>query len=351
MLVKSFNYHYIFMAPNQHVTLTSDQDDIYHTLTALRSINRLINLPGWDDVAKDRNLQGLDSLAHQLLDVNWQYIVAGIPKSTTVEIERSQSSHPPEIDMVQIPAGRFLMGSFAGEAGRQDDEGPQHQVNLQSFLMSRTPITQAQWRAVAQMEPPRGQTWPDELNPDPVAGLSEQFRGDDKPVVNVDWHNAMNFCNRLSQLTGRKYTLPSEAQWEYACRAGTTTPFAFGETLSSELANYDASVTYCNGTKGEYREQTTPVGMFPANAWGLQDMHGNVWEWCLDHWHASYKGAPEDGSAWLEEKALQEPPRLLRGGSWFSVPHLCRSAFRLSNHPGIRSGLVGFRVCCPIQSQ
>ncbi|MFN9955366.1 MAG: formylglycine-generating enzyme family protein, partial [bacterium] len=96
-------------------------------------------------------------------------------------------------------------------------------------------------------------------------------------------------------------TLPSEAQWEYACRAGTTTPFAFGETLTDEQANYRASETYGKGPKGAYREQTTPVGMFPANGWGVQDMHGNVWEWCLDQWHGNYEGAPEDGSAWLAD--------------------------------------------------
>jgi formylglycine-generating enzyme required for sulfatase activity len=120
-----------------------------------------------------------------------------------------------------------------------------------------------------------------------------------RPVEQVSWHDAMEFCSRLSQSTGRYYILPSEAQWEYACRAGTTTPLAFGETLSDELANYDAHTTYGSGMRGQYRQQTTTVKRFPANAWGLQDMHGNVWEWCLDHWHDSYEGAPTDGSAWL----------------------------------------------------
>jgi formylglycine-generating enzyme required for sulfatase activity len=340
-----------FMAPNQDVSLTADQDDLSYTLTALRSINRLMRLPGWDDVAKARNLQGLDSLAHQLLDVSWQCI-AGIPKSTTAEIERSQASYPPEIEMTWIPAGSFLMGSPL-EEGSDDNESPRHEVNLSSFMMSRTPITQAQWRAVAQLEPPRGQAWPDVLNPYPVAGLSnpDRFRGDDKPVVNVSWNEAMAFCYRLRVLTGKDYTLPSEAQWEYACRAGTTTPFAFGETLSSELANYDASVTCGNGPKGEYRQRTTPVGMFPANAWGLQDMHGNVWEWCLDHWHDSYEGAPSDGSAWLDGEGLDgeqsSNERLMRGGSWFSPFQFCRSACRNGSLPDDRSYLRGFRVCRP----
>jgi formylglycine-generating enzyme required for sulfatase activity len=160
----------------------------------------------------------------------------------------------------------------------------------------------------------------------------------------------MEFCSRLSQRTGRTYRLPSEAQWEYACRAGTTTPFHFGETITSELANYRASFTYANGPKGEYRGQTTPVGMFPANAWGLQDMHGNVWEWCLDHWHESYEGAPSDGSAWVDGEGLDgeqsRRERLLRGGSWFNRPQYCRSAYRDRIHPGDRLDYWGFRVCC-----
>ena len=162
----------------------------------------------------------------------------------------------------------------------------------------------------------------------------------------VSWLDAMEFCNRLSQRTGRVYTLPSEAQWEYACRAGSTTPFAFGATLSAELANYDATSTYGDGPKGEYRQQTTQVGMFPANAWGLHDMHGNVWEWCLDHWHDSYEGAPSDGRAWLKPSASEEERRLLRGGSWLNVPRLCRSAYRDGNHPDARGYIFGFRVCC-----
>ena len=167
----------------------------------------------------------------------------------------------------------------------------------------------------------------------------------------------MEFCNRLSQRTGLTYTLPSEAQWEYACRARTTTPFAFGEMLTTELANYNGYDTNANGPKGKYLRQTTPVVLFPANAWGLYDMHGNVWEWCLDGWHASYEGAPEDGRAWMERGAVEEKgereeekpskvTRLLRGGSWFSLPGGCRSAHRSHLSPVDASFVVGFRVVC-----
>jgi formylglycine-generating enzyme required for sulfatase activity len=194
------------------------------------------------------------------------------------------------------------MGSPEEEPERSDDEGPQHLVQLQGFFLSQTPITQAQWREVADWKPNKAErAWSKKLNPNP-----SHFKGDQRPVEQVYWDDAMEFCHRLSLRSGRSYTLPSEAQWEYACRAGTKTPFCFGDTISPELANYDGNYVYGNadadadGPKGIYREQTTPVGMFPANAWGLQDMHGNVYEWCLDEWHESYEGAPIDGRAWEE---------------------------------------------------
>jgi formylglycine-generating enzyme required for sulfatase activity len=269
-----------------------------------------------------------------------------------------------ELAMVRIPAGAFVMGSPADEPQRQDREGPQHRVHVSEFLIGQTPITQAQWRQVASWQERQGERWSRELEPQPSffqprshpkARSFGQARfslgqgetnSDQRPVDNVSWHDAIEFCNRLSQRTGRHYSLPSEAQWEYACRAGSTTPFAFGATLSAELANYDASFTYGDGPKGEYRKQTTPVGMFPANAWGLHDMHGNVLEWCLDCWHNSYEGAPSDGRAWLKPSASDEETRLLRGGSWSDDPGYCRSAFRGHDRPGDAYDGVGFRVVC-----
>ena len=179
-------------------------------------------------------------------------------------------------------------------------------------------------------------------------------------MENVSWHDAMEFCRRLSQRTGRQYTLPSEAQWEYACRAGSITHFHFGPTITPALANYDGNTAYANGSQGRYRRQTTPVRLFPANDWGLHDMHGNVWEWCLDHWHDSYKGAPADGSAWLNtiepnKKSTSKKRnyidneverRLLRGGSWSYNPRYCRSALRGRGRPDYADAFVGFRVVC-----
>jgi formylglycine-generating enzyme required for sulfatase activity len=250
-----------------------------------------------------------------------------------------------QLTLVQIPEGSFLMGSPEDEPERYSDEGPQHEVTVQELFMTQSPITQAQWREVAGWQEREAERWGRELNPNP-SHFGDQADSDQRPVDNVSWLDAMEFCNRLSQRTGRHYTLPSEAQWEYACRAGTTTPFAFGATLSAELANYNATSTYGDGPKGEYREQTMPVGIFPANAWGLHDMHGNVYEWCLDHWHNSYEGAPSDGSAWLKPSASEEESRLLRGGSWASYPRNCRSACRYLNQPGLASFSVGFRVVC-----
>jgi formylglycine-generating enzyme required for sulfatase activity len=156
----------------------------------------------------------------------------------------------------------------------------------------------------------------------------------------------MEFCHRLSQRTGRRYSLPSEAQWEYACRAGSSTPFHYGDTLSTDLTNYIGYRTYANGPKGEFRQQTTPVAHFPANAWGLHDMHGNVWEWCADQWHGTYVSAPDDGRPWIDETTDTNRYRLLRGGSWYHFPRYCRSAYRDFHHPGDRFSYVGFRVCC-----
>jgi formylglycine-generating enzyme required for sulfatase activity len=237
------------------------------------------------------------------------------------------------IDMVLIAGGTFRMGSPDGEELREDNESPQHEVSVFNFFLGKFAVTQAQWRAVAQL-PQINQS----LNADPSG-----FKGDNRPVEQVSWDDAQEFCARLSQATGKAYQLPSEAQWEYACRAGTTTPFAFGATLNTDIANYDGNSTYGNGKKGVDRGETVDVGSFPPNAWGLYDMHGNVWEWCEDSWHENYNGAPTDGTAWIDNSTEN---KLRRGGSWLLNPWNCRSAFRSYSSREYRIDEIGFRVLC-----
>jgi formylglycine-generating enzyme required for sulfatase activity len=250
------------------------------------------------------------------------------------------------LELVKIPAGSFVMGAPEDELESFEGERPQHEVTVPEFYMGKYPVTQAQWRFVADL--PQVER---EIEPNP-----SNFKGDDLPVEQVSWLDATEFCARLSQHTGRDYRLPSEAEWEYACRAGTTTPFHFGETIDAEIANYQAEDEkigetvypgkYSRGQFGEYRKKTTPVGSFGvANHFGLYDMHGNVWEWCLDHWHESYEGAPVNGSAWIDLEAEENAGRLLRGGSWYNKPRDCRSAGRIRIDASYRSDSFGFRVC------
>jgi formylglycine-generating enzyme required for sulfatase activity len=229
------------------------------------------------------------------------------------------------LEMVKIPGGTFKMGSPDTEPDRSTDESPPHQVTVPSFWMGKFAVTQAQYQKIMGSNPAR-------------------FKGENRPVEQVSWDDAVKFCTQLSQQTGRSYRLPSEAEWEYACRAGTTTPFHFGETITSTLSNYDASQVYRSEPRGDDRGQTTEVGEFPPNAFGLYDMHGNVWEWCQDHWHDTYQGAPIDGSAWLSED--NNTSRLVRGGSWSHPPRLCRSAIRGRDGRDLRSTFLGFRVVC-----
>jgi len=241
------------------------------------------------------------------------------------------------LEMVSIPGGRFLMGSPDGEGSSH--EKPQHAVTLQPFFIGKYPVTQAQWQAVValpQVERP--------LNPDP-----SRFKGADRPVEQISWLDAGEFCARLSQKTRRKYRLPSEAEWEYACRAGTTTSFHFGETITTNLANYNGTdkkySAYGRGPKGEYRQRTTPTEYFKvANAFGLYDMHGNVSEWCADSWHDTYKGAPDDGTIWLSSN--ESSTCVLRGGSWRSFPRDCCSVVRYGSNRSDTYVNIGFRVVC-----
>lgn len=231
--------------------------------------------------------------------------------------------------MVYIPSGKFTMGAPREEEISREEERPQHIVNIKSFFIGRYPITQAQWRVVANL--PQINRY---LEPEPSC-----FKGDNLPVERVSWYYAQEFCQRLLQKTGRKYRLPTEAEWEYACRAITSTPFHFGKTITTNLVNY---CSQSNNINGIYRQQTIEVGSFPANNFGLCDMHGLVWEWCEDCEHEDYLDAPSDGSAWINYG--NEEYRILRGGSWDSSPNLCRSASRFSENPSVPKKEVGFRV-------
>jgi formylglycine-generating enzyme required for sulfatase activity len=238
----------------------------------------------------------------------------------------SEDCNSVSLIMVAIPGGTFMMGSPAHEIGRDDfAESPQQQIQIPSFFMGKYPVTQAQWRKISELEPIEREL---QANPDPP-----YFQGNSRPVTNISWSDAIEFCNRLSRYTGRTYYLPSEAQWEYACRAGTTTPFYFGETISSRFANYSGDI-YAEESECLFREETTEVGSFPPNAFGLYDMHGNVSEWCADIWQDQYNISPKIDNL-----------RPQRGGSWASMAKGCRSASRMpENHTKYCDETFGFRV-------
>lgn len=238
------------------------------------------------------------------------------------------------LDLVEITGGAFLMGSPDNEESRNESEGPQHQVAIPSFFIGRSEVTQAQWRAVASSLP--------KVNRDLITDPSF-FKGDDKPVEQVTWDDAMEFCERLSAKTGKPYRLPTEAEWEYACRGGATTPFSFGENITTDIVNYNGEGPYRTALKSLYRDQTTAAGgLGAANAFGLFDMHGNVFEWCSDIWHEDYRSAPSDGSSW--DTQGDTSLRILRGGSWYVQASFCRAARRYKIEPDTRDFNVGFRV-------
>lgn len=236
------------------------------------------------------------------------------------------------LDLVYIPPGSFMMGSSADRCLNHFNDGrihwtsgyPQHLVNLPAFHMGKYPITQAQYEAIMGYQAPA-------------------FKGNNRPVIGLTWFESEDFCKKLSQLTGRTYSLPSESQWEYACRANTTTFFSFGDLIDSDFVNYQSFHPFApkpQGHKGINREQTTDVGIFPPNAFGLYDMHGNVREWCLDEVnHYTYEGAPNDGSPYFGNGV-----KITRGGSWRESFRQCHSAHRDAIAPQLRQDNIGFRI-------
>lgn len=225
------------------------------------------------------------------------------------------------LDLIEVPAGAFLMGSRGNQG--YDDERPQHRVTVAAFWMSKYPITQELW-----------QLW--------MGKPTTRFPGAKRPVDNVAWKDAVKFCEKLAGHTGRAYRLPSEAQWEYACRANSTTAFAFGETLTTDQVNYNGDFKYGAGPKGVYRHVTLEVGQLVPNAFGLHDMHGNLWEWCADPWHDSYEGSTSDERVWTHKG--QSPYRVARGGCWHDTPNECRSTARLKMPETEGDEFMGFRV-------
>jgi formylglycine-generating enzyme required for sulfatase activity len=234
-------------------------------------------------------------------------------------------------EMVVVPAGSYMMGSPASEGDRSENEGPQRNVAIaKPFAVGKFELTFAEWDACV------------------AAGGCKHKPGDQgwgrgkRPVINVRWDDiTREFVPWLSKKTGKTYRLLTEAEWEYAARAGTTTPFSTGKTITTDQANFNGNYTYGGSSKGEYRQETVDVGSFQANAFGLHDMHGNVWEWVEDCYKEIYAGAPSDGSAVTSGDCSS---RVLRGGSWGNIPGYLRSAFRSRYHPGYRLNLNGFRL-------
>ncbi|MFM6132836.1 MAG: SUMF1/EgtB/PvdO family nonheme iron enzyme, partial [Sphaerospermopsis kisseleviana] len=289
-----------------------------------------------------------------------QKIAAAKTRELTVDIGQGLT-----LELVRISAGKFTMGmppeerqialekALSYNVKREDAERwldwstPQHEVYLQEFLMGKYAVTNAQWYAVMKTKPSEQ--------------YDQKFQGDKQPVVGVSWHEAMAFCQKLSEQTKRAVRLPTEAEWEYACRAGTTTAFAFGKTITTDQVNYNGNYPYGDAPKGKYRECTVNVDSFTPNTWGLYQMHGNVWEWCLDEFHDSYSEKPahlksNGNEPWVNKKNLianlinkisdreDNLAYVCRGGSWYLNAGGCRSAYRISYCARDLDANLGFRV-------
>jgi formylglycine-generating enzyme required for sulfatase activity len=266
-----------------------------------------------------------------------------ITKAPTVRVLQGQTvaaviERPVPANMVRIQGGTFMMGSPASEVNRNSEREVQHSVTVSSFYMGKYPVTQKEYQEVMGTNP-------------------SNFKGDSLPVEMVSWYDAINYCNRLSQREGLTpaytvngenvtwnqnasgYRLPTEAEWEYACRAEKTTPFSTGNNITTSQANYDGNYPYNNNAKGTYREKTTAVGSFSPNSWGLYDMHGNVWEWCWD-WYGTYPSNAQTDP----RGASSGSDRVLRGGSWSDDAQDLRSANRGGYTPSNRYNNIGFRL-------
>ena len=309
----------------------------------------------WDAVKDSKNPEELGTylnkfpdglfaeLAQTRLDaLESAQVAAAVPSASASRPAAAQGSNAPMSsgsgfrdcdacpEMVVIPAGSFVMGSPASEAERFADEGPQREVTIpRAFSIGKYEVTFDEWDACLR---------------DGGCGIGAADLGwgrGRRPVINVSWNNAKQYAAWLARKTGKNYRLLSEAEWEYAARAGTTTPFHTGATIDPTQANYFSKVSYAGSPTAADQGKTVPVGSYAPNAFGLYDMHGNVWEWTEDCWHGSFSGAPSDGGAWIAGSCGE---RVLRGGSWFDVPRIVRSARRSRSDAGNRFGYSGFRV-------
>jgi eukaryotic-like serine/threonine-protein kinase len=306
--------------------LTLSQISKYSSNKAPKTDDFRPNKPVIDDLLVPAIASKLTKIRFTSVKLNNKGIIIANPPGSA-QIYTEDLGNGVDLKMVKIPEGKFMMGSPESEKDRQSNESPQHQVSVTEFYIGQTLVTQAQYLAIMGNNP-------------------AHFKGNDKlPVEGVSWLDAIDFCQKLSQKTGRIYRLPSESEWEYACRAGTNSPFSFGETITPAVINYDGNYPYGGVAKGKDRHKTTPVGSFPSNLFGLYDLHGNLWEWCLDEWVDSYNDAPTDGSARGDLTSRDEKKtRLLRGGSWHFGASLCRSAFRFALGASSPNFVVGFRV-------
>ena len=290
--------------------------------------------------------QGSRSVQFQVSEFEFEYVKTrlitesggflGLGTNKKVELDRKRVKaqyirenigNGVTIDLVHIPAGKFMMGDNANYR-----EKPIHEVTLQEFWMGKYAVTQKQWQAVMGNNPAK-------------------FKGENLPVENVSWHDAMEFCEKVLQKTGKKLCLPTEAEWEYACRAGTNTSFYCGDTITTDLVNYNGNYPYGEAPKGQYREKTVDVDSFYPNQWGLYQMHGNVWEWCLDDLHDGYSAKPlclkQNGNEpWGDANTSKNDNRshLLRGGSWYSLAGNCRAAYRHWLNAREQVNTIGFRL-------
>jgi formylglycine-generating enzyme required for sulfatase activity len=268
--------------------------------------------------------EDLQTIEFETPTLNDKGQIITVTRHSAEQFTESLGNHV-SLDMLRIPAGIFQMGSLWHH--ENSDEQPQHLVTIKAFMMSKFLVTQAQWKAIMGKLPPC------------------RFKGDNLPVERVSWSDAQKFCQRLSKQTRRTYQLPSETQWEYACRAGTSTPFSFGETITVDVANFNGEHTFRDEPRGTYFHSTNTGGKFPPNAFGLYDMHGNLWEWCADNWLDDYSASPRDSSSYQNKDSHY---RVARGGSWHEPPELCRSATRIKFLESDAEEFIGFRVVCDV---